>query len=86
MANHKSSVKRARQDEKKRIINRSKKSRMRTAIKSLRQAIAEGKKDQALEQLPKVQSLIAKLAKSSAMKKQTASRKVSRLASQAASL
>lgn len=82
MANHKSSIKRARQDEKKRMLNRSKKSRMRTAIKQLRNMITAGENDKATEFMPKVQSMIAKLAKTSAMKKQTANRKISRLASQ----
>lgn len=86
MANHKSAAKRNRQAIKKTALNRSKRSKVRTSIKKLRTAIQEKNKDVAQKQLVEVQSLLGKLAKSSAMKKQTASRKTARLASQVAKL
>ncbi len=61
MANHKSAKKRARQDEKKRLHNRYYKKTARTAIKKLRD-ITE--KAEAQKFLPKVVSMIDKLAKS----------------------
>ncbi len=60
MAHHKSSKKRIRQDEKKRARNRHSKKTARTAIKALR---ALETKDEAEKFLPKVVSMIDKLAK-----------------------
>ncbi|MBA2405607.1 MAG: 30S ribosomal protein S20 [Bdellovibrionales bacterium] len=79
MANHKSSVKRAKQEKTRRMTNKTKTAKSRTTVKALKEAIAKGDKAGATTLLQKVQSLLAKLAKSPAMKKQTASRKTSRL-------
>tara|TARA_B100001971_G_scaffold215195_1_gene260306 strand:- start:136182 stop:136442 length:261 start_codon:yes stop_codon:yes gene_type:complete len=86
VANHKSAKKRIRQSETRRQNNKWKTSRVRTEIKKLRTLMSEGKKDEALTLYPKVQSLINKLAKSSALKKATAARKTSRIASQISKL
>ena len=86
MANHKSAKKRIRQNETRRQTNKWKTSRLRTEIKKLRTLIAEGSKEDALKQYPLVQSLIAKLGKSSALNKATAARKTSRLAAQVSKL
>lgn len=86
MANHKSSKKRIRQTEKRRQNNKWKTTRVRSTVKALRAAITEGDKETALGLFPKVQGLIAKLAKSSALKNETASRKISRLSSQVSKL
>ena len=79
MANHKSSVKRAKQEKTRRMTNKIKTAKARTAVKALREAVVKGDKTVAQKLLSKTQSLLAKLAKSPAMKKQTASRKTSRL-------
>lgn len=79
MANHKSSVKRAKQEKVRRMTNKIKTAKSRTTIKALKEAIAKGDKPTATTLLQKAQSLLAKLAKSPAMKKQTAARKTSRL-------
>jgi len=79
VANHKSSVKRAKQEKTRRMTNKIKTAKARTAVKALREAVAKGDKAVAKTLLTKTQSLLAKLAKSPAMKKQTASRKTSRL-------
>ncbi|HZU09283.1 MAG TPA: 30S ribosomal protein S20, partial [Pseudacidobacterium sp.] len=42
MANHVSALKRARQTERKTAVNRANKSRVRGAIRSLREALAKG--------------------------------------------
>jgi small subunit ribosomal protein S20 len=60
MAHHKSSKKRIRQDEKKRTRNRHSKKTARTAIKALRELDT---KAEAEKFLPKVVSMIDKLAK-----------------------
>lgn len=86
MANHKSAKKRIRQNEKRRVSNKWKTSRVRTEIKKLRGLISAGSKEEAGTQFTKVQSLINKLAKSSAMNKATAARRTSRLASQVSKL
>lgn len=82
MANHKSARKRIRQNETRRTNNKWKTSRVRTQVKKLRGLIDEGNKEEATKLFPVVQALFDKLAKSSALKKATAGRKVSRLASQ----
>ena len=86
MANHKSSVKRAKQEKTKRMTNKVKTAKSRTAVKALKEAVAKGDKAQAIVLLTKAQSLLAKLAKSPAMKKETASRKTSRLTKLVASV
>ena len=79
MANHKSSVKRAKQEKVRRMTNKMKTAASRTAVKALRTAVEKGDASTAKTLLVKAQSLLAKLAKSPAMKKQPASRKTSRL-------
>lgn len=86
MANHKSSVKRAKQEKVRRMTNKTKTAKARTAVKALREAVAKGDKGTAKTLLVKAQSLLAKLAKSPAMKKTTAARKTSRLTKQVAAM
>ena len=81
MANHKSAAKRARQTPKRTATNSNRKSKVRTQEKSLIAALAAGK----VSDLPKLfnayMSQMAKAAKSGVFKKETASRKIGRLAS-----
>lgn len=86
MANHKSAKKRIRQTETRRTSNKWKTSRLRTEIKKLKTLIDDSEKEGAQKQMTLVQSLFAKLAKTSAMKKATAARKTSRLAEKVAKL
>jgi small subunit ribosomal protein S20 len=86
VANHKSSTKRAKQEKVRRMTNKIKTAASRTTVKALREAVAKGDKVTAKTLLTKAQSQIAKLAKSPAMKKQTASRKTSRLTKLVATL
>lgn len=86
MANHKSAKKRIKQSEKRRVSNKWKTSRIRTEIKKLKAFIETAEKDSAQTQMTKVQSLLAKLAKTSALRKATASRKTARLAAKVAKL
>jgi small subunit ribosomal protein S20 len=86
VANHKSSVKRSKQEKTRRMTNKMKTAKSRTAVKALRDAVTKGDVETAKALLVKAQSLIAKLAKSPAMKKQTAARKTSRLTKLVASI
>lgn len=79
MANHKSAIKRARQNEEQRVRNRSRKTRMKNVIRNLDEAIAGKSPEKAAEQLKKAVSVIAKTASQGVVHKNTASRKISRL-------
>ena len=76
MANHKSALKRIRSNNSKRIVNKLQHKTTRNAIKELRDL--EKKKD-AEEQLPKVASMIDKLAKNNVIHKNKASNIKSKL-------
>jgi small subunit ribosomal protein S20 len=80
MANHFSALKRARQTEKKTAVNRANKSRMRTALRKLRTAIAEGDKGAANKSYSEAVSVLDQSAKKGVIHKNTASRYKSRLA------
>jgi small subunit ribosomal protein S20 len=82
LANHKSALKRARQNEKKRLRNKSTKTRVKNVEKSVRLAVNENSKETALNQLNAAQSAIDKAAKKGVIHKNTASRKLSRLSRQ----
>lgn len=69
MANHKSSVKRIRQTETRRLRNRYYAKTMRNAVRKLR---ATNDKAAAVELLPKVQKMLDKLAKTNLIHKNKA--------------
>ena len=79
MANTKSAIKRIRRISKQTIVNKARKSRYRNAIKKMNLLIVEKKKSEALKFLPKLNSELMKIAKTGIIKKQNASRKVSRI-------
>ena len=79
MANTKSAIKRIRRISKQTIVNKARKSRFRNAIKKMNFLIEEKKKDEALKFLPKLNSELMKIAKTGIIKKQNASRNVSRI-------
>ena len=79
MANHKSAVKRARQNVKRRARNRMIKSNLRTEIKKFRTLVEDGKSDEAQAGLAAVQKNIDKACSKGVMKKNEASRKKSRI-------
>jgi len=72
-------LKRDRQNEKRRDLNRNVKSSMRTAIKKLTAAIEERDAEKAGQELKKVVPTIDKAASKGVIHKNTASRYVSRL-------
>lgn len=79
MANHVSSLKRARQDLKKRALNRTQRSTMRTAIKKVHVAIEAGDKDAANTALKSAVSLIDRAGGKNLIHARQAARRVSRL-------
>ena len=78
MANTKSAIKRIRKISKQTVVNKARKSKFRNALKKMNLLIDEKKKDEALKFLPKLNSELMKIAKTGIIKKQNASRNVSR--------
>ena len=88
MPNHKSAEKRMRQNEKRKQINRSNRSRVRSSIKKLRGALESGDGKELKTLLPTTVSTIDKAVQKGVLHKNTAARYKSRLttsANQAAS-
>ena len=83
MPNHKSSEKRVRQSEKRRVINRSHRTKVRTYIKKVRTALASGKADEVQNVLPEAISVIDKSVQKGVMHKNAAARYKARLTVQA---
>ena len=79
MANTKSAIKRIRRISKQTVVNKARKSRFRNALKKMNFLIEEKKKEEALKFLPKLNSELMKIAKTGIIKKQNASRNVSRI-------
>ena len=86
MANTKSAIKRIRRISKQTVVNRARKSRYKNAIKKMNILIEGKKKSEALKFLPKLNSELMKVAKTGVVKKQNASRNVSRVTKKIASL
>jgi small subunit ribosomal protein S20 len=80
MANSPSSKKRARQTERRTEVNKARRSRIRTYIRKVEEAIASGDKTAATEALRVAQPEIMRGVTKGVTHKNTASRKVSRLA------
>ncbi len=79
MANHQSAKKRIRQNIKRKAMNRSNRSGLRTEIKKLRACLAEGDKKACQEQLQPTISLIDKMVNKNILHRNTAARYKSRL-------
>ena len=79
MANHKSALKRAKQNELRRIRNKGVKTRVKNIVKDIRLAVSERPAEVTMDMLNTAKSIIAKAAKGSSLHKKTASRKISRL-------
>jgi len=81
MPNHKSAEKRVRQNEKRRAVNRSNRSDLRTQIKKLRTALAASDKNQSQDLLTPTVSAIDKAVNKGILHRNTAARYKSRLTS-----
>ena len=79
MANTKSAIKKIRRISRQTVVNKARKSKFRNALKKMNLLILEKKKDEALKFLPKLNSELMKIAKTGIIKKQNASRNVSRV-------
>ena len=79
MANSKQARKRARQSVESNAHNSSQRSRLRTAIKSVRKAVEAGDKNSAADTLRKATSVIDSIADKNVVHKNTAARNKSRL-------
>jgi len=79
MANTKSAIKRIRRIARQTVVNKARKSKFKNAIKKMNLLIESKKKEEALKFLPRLNSELMKVAKSGIIKKQNASRNVSRI-------
>ncbi|HLI04581.1 MAG TPA: 30S ribosomal protein S20 [Terracidiphilus sp.] len=79
MANHVSALKRARQTEKRTEINRANRSRVRTSLRAMREALAKGDLKAAQEQYRSTVSMLDKSIQKGVLHANTASRYKSRL-------
>ncbi len=79
MPNTKSAIQRVRRANKQASVNRIRKSKYKSIIKEINLLIAAKKKKEAVKLLPKLYSQLMKIAKVGVVKRQTASRKISRL-------
>ena len=79
MPNKKSAMKRVRQNETRRLRNRAKRSDMRTALKAVRKALADNQLENIDQLVATAHSKLGKAAKTNLIKKETASRYISRL-------
>ena len=78
MPNTKSAIQRVRRVNKQTSVNRIRKSKYKSIIKEISLLIATKKKKEAIKLLPKFNSQLMKIAKVGVIKRQTASRKISR--------
>ena len=86
MANTKSAIKRIRKITKQTAVNKARKSIYKNALKKMNSLIKDKKKSEALKFLPKLNSELMKIAKTGIVKKQNASRNVSRFTKKIASI
>lgn len=86
MANSRQAAKRARQNERRYEINRARRSRIRTFLRKVEEAIASGDKDAAQAALRAAQPELMRGVTKGILHKNTASRKVSRLSSRVKAL
>jgi small subunit ribosomal protein S20 len=86
MAQHKSAKKRIRQTARRTAVNRGRLSKIRTSIKNVETAIASGDKAAAEAALRAAQPVIQSGARKSVLPRNTAARKISRLAARVKAL
>jgi len=79
LANHKSALKRARQNELSRLRNKAVKTRVKSIVKDVRFSVEESSNQDVKAKLIAAQTLIDKASKKGVIHKKTAARKISRL-------
>jgi small subunit ribosomal protein S20 len=80
MANTKSAKKAARQTVRRTAVNKARRTRLRSSVRKVEEAIASGNKEAAAASLKEAEPIIARTAQKGVVHRKTASRKVSRLA------
>ena len=78
MARHASALKRARQNEKRRLRNQGRKTRVKHLVRDVRQALAQKNLEEAETALKKAVPIIAQVAGKGTLHWRTAARKISR--------
>jgi small subunit ribosomal protein S20 len=86
MANTKSAKKAARQSARRAVINKSRRSRLRTAVRKIEEAIASGDRTKALTAMADAEPALVRAAQKGIVHRNAAQRKVSRLAHRIAKL
>ncbi len=86
MANTKSARKAARQIARRTVVNKSRRSRVRTAVRQVEEAIAAGDRSKALAAMAEAEPALVRAAKQGIVHRNAARRKVSRLAHRIAKL
>lgn len=86
MANSPQAKKRARQNDRRAAVNKARRSRVRTFIRKVEEAISAGDKSVAVEALRDAQPEIMRGVTKGTMHKATASRKISRLSARVKAL
>ena len=79
MANTKSATKRIRRISRQTVVNKTRKSRFKNAVKKMNILLDTKKKKEALAFLPKLNSELMKVAKTGIIKKRNASRNISKI-------
>ena len=79
MPNTKSAVRRVRRVKKQTQINRIRKSKYKNAVKQMELLLKSKEKEKAKKYFSKFQSILTQVAKSGAINKRTAARKISRI-------
>ena len=79
MANTKSAIKRVRRISRQTKVNKLRKSKFKSSLNKMNALIDKKSKKEALDYLPKLNSELMKIAKTGVIKKQNASRNVSRI-------
>ena len=79
MPNTKSAIRRVRRARIQSVVNKIRKSKFKGILKEMNLLIEKKKKKEALKLLPKLNSILMKIAKTGVLNKKTASRNISRL-------
>ena len=79
MPNTRSAIRRTKRASVQTSVNRIRKSKYKSAIKQMSNYITSGKMKEAKDFLPKFNSQLMKIAKTGVLRKETASRKISRI-------
>ena len=79
MPNTKSAIRRTKRTQLQALVNRIRKSKYKSAVKQMTIYLESGKINEARKFLPKFHSQLMKVAKTGAVNKKTASRKISRV-------